>query len=424
MNEKKYSYLPNSYTLKFFQDSNKAQQQTFKPLLLINNIMNKKRQTKSNPKKVRNTENNSKNIKNYTEKQIFIKKNNLLIEKRKKAINMYLKTKSNSNLKTNEEKQKYLYNENYSASSLSKNIPFNPQRKNHSFQNSKVKKKSNIISQIKNEENDIKIKRKLQYCKTDKELNIQTKSENKENNINNNEKIGANKKTTKNRVIVKSNSQNEIITQEERCKTTDKNINKTNKIFSKEIAIKDNGFDIDNLQKEKKINNIASIKKVELPLSDKNEDKNKEMLSFKPNMNIFKNTNFNNFKNMSGKKDNKAKEKINKANSKKNKNYIIEKINDYKKDKKGKKNNKSENDKDANYKINSIEKDNNCKNNNINNNRPLNMIEVNKPPINSELAQFTFKNEAFVKDNNQHSSIITEKRKNELKKLINFTNKF
>lgn len=49
MNEKKYSYLPNSYTIKFFKDSNKEQQQTFKPLLLINNIMKKKEQIKSNP---------------------------------------------------------------------------------------------------------------------------------------------------------------------------------------------------------------------------------------------------------------------------------------------------------------------------------------------------------------------------------------
>ena len=416
MNEKKYSYLPNSYTIKFFNDSNKAQLQTFKPLLLINNIMNKKELIKLNSKKAKNTENNNKNKNKYTKKQIFIKKNSLLIEKRKKAINMYLKTKNHLNLKTNEEMQNYKYNENYSTSSLSKNIPYNPQRKNHSFQNSKVKKKSNIISQIKNEENDIKIRKKLQYCKTDKELNIKTKNENKESNIDNNEK-NANKNHTKNSVIIKSNSQKGIINKEVRCKTTDKNNNKTNKIFSKEISIKDNCYNIDNLQKESNINNINNIKKVELPLSDKNEEKNKEILAFKPNMNIFKNTKFNNFKNISGKKDNKGKEKLKKNN-------IIEIINNNKKDKEIKKNNKSENDQDFYYKTNHIEKDNINNKNNINNNRPLNSIEANKQAINSELAQFTFKNEVFIKDNNQNTSIITEKRKNELKKLINFTNKF
>ena len=341
---------------------------------------------------------------------------------------MYLKTKNNSNLKTNEEKQNYKYGENYSISSLSKNIPFNPQRKNHSFQNSKIKKKkSNIISQIKNEENDNKIRKKLQYCKTDKELNIQTKSEKKEINIDNYEKDDVNKKITKNNDIRKSYSQKDIDVREE-CKTTDKNSNKTNKIFTEDISTKDNCFNIDNPQKEKNKNNSNSIniiKKIELPLSDKNEEKNKEIMAFKPNMNIFKNTKFNNFTNMSGKKDNKDKENIKNINFKNNKNYIIEKIYINKKEKEDKKNNKSENDKNYNDKFNHIEKDNTDYNNNyINNNRPLNMVEINKHHINSELAQFTFKNEVLIKDNNQNSSLITKKRKNELNKLINFTNKF
>ena len=140
MNEKKYSYLPNSYTLKFFKELEEKQQKSFKPLIIINNIKTKKDNIHNNiQKKVKKQENNYKNIKKFTEKSLSSKKRFKLIEKRKKAIDIYLSTKKNTILV--EESKKYISNnnkcENSSLSSLSKNIPYNPKRKNHSFQNSK-----------------------------------------------------------------------------------------------------------------------------------------------------------------------------------------------------------------------------------------------------------------------------------------------
>ena len=63
----------------------------------------------------------------------------------------------------------------------------------------------------------------------------------------------------------------------------------------------------------------------------------------------------------------------------------------------------------------------------------MNIQDINKNGLNSEMSQFTFKKEEKLKETNnnnnnnnviQNSSLITEKRRNELKKFINFSNKF
>ena len=450
MNEKKYSYLPNSYTLKFFKESEEKQQKSFKPLIIINNIKRKKEAIENNQKKVRNSENNNK--KQFTEKSLSKKKNLKLMEKRKKAIDLYLSTKKNAIITTNKEKNKYINNiENYSLSSIHKNIPYNPQRKNHSFQNSKCKKKSNIISQIKNED-DSKIKKAIHYCKTDKELNIkenkeqnkgQNKGQNKEEikdeikeknkdetqkkkQIDNKEKEKYKKILSINSVILKNNSQKEINKKEGKCRTSDK-ATKTNKIYLKDISMKDNCFNIDNAHIEKNVNSYKLSLSGEIKNKNKNDTENKETKAFKPNMDIFKNTKFNSFI-LNSKNSSKKEEKINKRiDLTDNKNHIIPKINNNKNniDENNIKN-ISDNNKEYENKINNEK--NQLENNNINfknnNNRLLNNIEINKNPINSELSQFTFKNEIMIKDNNQNSSILADKRRKELKKLINFTNKF
>jgi hypothetical protein len=60
----------------------------------------------------------------------------------------------------------------------------------------------------------------------------------------------------------------------------------------------------------------------------------------------------------------------------------------------------------------------------------LNIQDINKNGLTSEMSQFTFKKEEKLKETNnnnnvvQNSTLITEKRRNELKKFINFSNKF
>ena len=431
MNEKKYSYLPNSYTIKFFKESEEKQQKSFKPLIIINNIKNKKEKIRNNNKKLKKPENYYKNKNRFTEKPLSQKKKLKLIEKRKKAIEIYLNTKKNTIIIPNKEKKKYVINnkmsENSSLSSFSKNISHI--QKNHSFQNSK--KKSNIISQIKNED-DNKVKKMLHYCGTEKEFNIKAKTDKNvidDNNINtkvNNIKNENSKKNiTIHSIIIKSNSQKEKNTKEERCRTSDKTT-KTNKIYLKDISMKDNCFIIDNLHKEKNIKSskISPTYKNE----NKNDTENKEIKSFKPNMNIFKNTKFNNFK-LNSKNDIKRKEKNKIINLNGNKNNITENISNNKE-----KLDNYDNKKNISYRVKGKENENkdeiNHIKNNINyknsttNNRPLNITDINKNPINSQLSQFTFKNEIGFKEDNQNTSILTEKRRKELKKLINFTNKF
>ena len=139
-------------------------------------------------------------------------------------------------------------------------------------------------------------------------------------------------------------------------------------------------------------------------------------------MNIFKNTKLNNFILLTKNNVSNNNEKVNKKidliiNNNNNQNYIIERINNIFEDNK---NNQLGIDKD--YVNIKNEKDSH---NNIINYSPLNILINNKIPINKEWSQFTFKNEPIVKeDNHISSSNITEKRKNELKKFINFTNKF
>ena len=447
MSEQKYSYLPNSYTIKFFKLS-KEQQNSFKPLLIINNIKTKKNQYDSNSKNKNKKQNKHKFKSKLLEKSLYNKKDYILMQKRKKAIDIYLNNKKNSSIKQNEEKDKYTYknSENHSLSSKSK-IPINPRRINHSFQELKLKKKTNIISQIKNNENELNhSKKKLHYCKTDKESNSKNKKESNNSNKNMN-KIDKNEediKNTINSVVFKNNLENKINIKEQRYKTTDKSKNKSNKLFKKDISMKDNCFDIDNIHKENNIkviksslinenkiennkekeNNQNKENKENKEIENENKEKekenqeNKEIL-FKPNFDIFKNTKYSkDFKFLTDKNW-----KINKVINLNNNNYIIEKINhntDIV-------NNKRNNSEIKNNEIKIALKDNNqnikdnndCKHYNTNN-RPLNCPEIYK---NSEISQFTFKKEE-ININNNSTSLLAEKRRNELKKLINFTNKF
>lgn len=407
MSEKKYSYLPNSYTIKFFKLSNENQK-SFKPLLIINNLKTKENQLDSSSNKKNKQQNNKTKL---IEKPIYNKKNYLLIQKRKKAIDIYLNNKKNSSIKKNQENNKYInsnkVSENHSLSSLKK-IPHQPWRINHSFQDLKIKKKTNIISQIKNNEKDNTNKKK-KYCKTDKESNSATKI-NKENyNSNNNtiDKNEENKNNTTNSVVIESKLENKIIVKENKYKTTEKNKNKSNNIFKKDISMKDNCFDIDNSHKDNNIKviklSLINEKKIE------NNKENKEIRAFKPNMNIFKDIKYN--------KDLKfftdKNWKTNKVINLNNKTYNMEKINHI-----GKRNN-SEINKNSENKINYKENQINKYEYNNSNNHP---IESYKNPY-SELSLFTFKKEEMYIDN-KNSSLLAEKRKNELKKLINFTNKF
>ena len=360
MSEKQYSYLPNSYTIKFFKLSNEEKQHSFQPLLILNNLKNKKSKN-SHSKKQKKLENNSKNKSQANENQIFDKQNYLIIEKRKKAINAYLNNKKNENSKLNKEKRdlsvKYLnkIKDNFSSSTLSKKFPDNRKRIYHSFQASKLKKKSNIISKIKKDENNKN--KKLNHCNTHNQFNIKInkekeKKEEKEekgkeekeeekSNINTNDNKSNDKSNIKiqeqnnslikNSVILKSNSENKIIVDKDKCKTTDKKKNKKNKSFIKDISMKDNCFNIENNNKENKDNkakNINNIKVFKASLIKQNnyknsntnsntssnnvirednnnnyiktikEEKNKEnnenneIKIFKPNMNIFKGTKF------------------------------------------------------------------------------------------------------------------------------------
>ena len=170
MIENKYSYLPNSYTIKFFKPSKENQQKSFKPLLIINNLNSKNYNNVAIKKQTKKIEIPKKNKSNLTENQIYNRKNNSLIQKRKKAINQYLNNKKKSSIKTKEDKKKIFINkinENNSSSSISKKIPHSKMRINYSFQELKNKKKSNIISQIKNSENNNK---KLNESRIEKEI--------------------------------------------------------------------------------------------------------------------------------------------------------------------------------------------------------------------------------------------------------------
>ena len=174
--------------------------------------------------------------------------------------------------------------------------------------------------------------------------------------------------------------------------------------------MKDNCFDIDNSHKDNKIKviklSLINEKKIE---NNKENKENKEIRGFKPNMNIFKDIKYN--------KDLKfftdKNWKTNKVINLNNKTYNMEKINHI-----GKRNN-SEINKNSENKINYKENQINKYEYNNSNNHP---IESYKNP-NSELSLFTFKKEEMYIDN-KNSSLLAEKRKNELKKLINFTNKF
>ena len=524
MSEKQYSYLPNSYTIKFFKLSNEEKQHSFQPLLIINNLKNKKSKN-SNSKKQKTIENNSKNKSKANENEIFDKKNYLIIEKRKKAINAYLNNKKNENSKLNKGKRelsvKYLNNlkDNHSSSTISKKFPDNRKRIYHSFQASKLKKKSNIISKIKKDESNKN--KKLNHCSTHNQFNIQINEEKKEekekdkeekeekkkeekkedekkeeekkeetkNNIividnKSNDKSNIlmpekNNGIIKNSVILKSNSENKIIVDKDKCKTSDKKKKKKNKSFIKDISMKDNCFNNENNNKDNKAKNVNNIKVFKASLininknnyknsntnSNKiigqdnnnshiktiNEDKNKEnseVKIFKPNMNIFKGTKFvflnkglmfpieqsNSYNEI--KINNQCNNNINNININNNKNYIFENININYDNKDNKQynsevviENKNENKDEKEYENENYYNEQN--NNIVSNNRPLNIQDINKNGINSEMSQFTFKKEEKLKETNnndnntiQCSSLITEKRRNELKKFINFSNKF
>ena len=425
MIENKYSYLPNSYTIKFFKPSKENQQKSFKPLLIINNLNSKNYNNVAIKKQTKKIEIPKKNKSNLTENQIYNRKNNSLIQKRKKAINQYLNNKKKSSIKTKEDKKKIFIskiNENNSSSSISKKIPHSKMRINYSFQELKNKKKSNIISQIKNSENNNK---KLNESKIEKEINNKIKDENinnemKEKNKGNNLE---NKIIIKNSNLIINNSNNNSIKKEERNKTSEKSKNETNKIFMKELSVKNNCF----LTENRKDNNIKIFKLSLVEKTNSNGDRDKqekEIKSFQPNMNIFKN--INNFKFLTEKNSSKSADKIKKI-KKENRKYIKEKINIDFKDEVKKRNNSMNNN---GYETKSNDKSNQAVNNNknfknyITYNGPKILEESIKNPINSELSQFTFKNEGLLINNNQHNSLIAEKRRNELNKLINFSNKF
>ena len=443
MNEKKYSYLPNKYTIKFFETSNKEQSKFFKPLLITDNIKNWTNDSDISRKQIKN----SKIKKQLIDMPLYSKQNYFIIQKRKKAINAYLKSKKNSINKKDQHNNKYINNnnDNYSSSSISKVFNNNHSRVYHSFQNSKTKKKkSNIISQIKNQENEKhnKNKKKNTYFKTDKDF-YTIKKEEKNSLHDSIDKNLVKKIIPKNSVIIKSHSENKIIPKEEKYKTTEKK-NKIKNNYVKDISMKDNCFNIDNSHK---INNIklykASLNINENSDNNKNEIKNeikndidnknviKEKKIFQPNMNIFKNITINNNKintintqHLTEQhkkinhipKCNHYKSTLNINSNNYGKEFIFNTINN--KDKEDNKNNN----------INSIQHNNKSSKNYITNNRPLNVPDIYKSSFNSELSQFTFKKKDIIKDNNnnnnQSSTLIIEKRRNELNKLINFTNKF
>ena len=446
MTDKKYSYLPNSYTIKFFKLSNEEKQRSFKPLLLINNLKDKKHQFDTNPKEVSKLDKNSKNKSFFKEKALFSKKNNLIIEKRKKAINAYLDSKKKDSIKKNNKKHdlsvKYIQkkNVNYSSSSISKSISHNKNSIYHSFQHSKLRKKSNIISKIKNNEiNNNKAKKKLNYSKTQNEFKVLKKdNKNKSYNIinnnieNNNNNIE--KKVSKNNFILKSNSENKINNSKVPYKTTDKKKSKIIKIFKKDVSMKDNCFNNENRNKD---NNIKVYKFSTMKKNNENDNKtqnkeNSEQKVFTPNMNIFKDTKFitnsKNLKFQTEKNTIPEEPKINNQNNiiiNNNTNYIVENINNNNYDNKDYNSLNNKNYENTNDKINVIiNEDNNFVNSHITNKRPLNIPDINKTALNSELSQFTFKKDEQFIQNNQAPDLITEKRRNELKKLINFSNKF
>lgn len=448
MSEKKYSYLPNKYTIKFFKLSNEGQQKSFKPLLITDNLNHRVNDADKNDKEYKKIK-FFKNKSQYIEIPLYSKNNYLLIQKRKKAINAYLNTKKNNIcLKGDKQKKKYINNnhDSYSSSSFSKTFNNNQNRVYHTFQNSKTKKKkSNIISQIKNKENenDNKIKKKLNYCKTDKDFHPLIKEEKISIHNNSFEKNVENKIITKNSVIIKkSNSENKINFIPKKCKSTEQK-NKTIKNYVKDISMKDNCFNIDNFNKNN--NNNIKVYKASLLGDNKNLNKNlnkndtvenKKERMFKPNMDIFKNTKINiynkNIKFLTEKNiNNNHEQKLNNHRSDiniNNNNNIIKNINNnnyYNEIMYSSGFNKNnENNKNDYNNNNYIAKNNSSSKSYISNNRPLNIPEIYKSSLNPELSQFTFKKQEILKDNNQSTTLLIEKRKNELKKLINFTNKF
>ena len=412
MNGKKYSYLPNKYTIKFFEISNKEQSRLFRPLLITENYKNRTNDVDINRKELKLSKNKNKliDIPQYN------KKNDLLIKKRKKTIIAYLKVKSNINNKSDKENKKYINNnyDSYSSLSISKAFNNNHIRVYHSFQNSKIRKnKSNIISQIKNKENEKKIKQNLNYSKTDKDFYTIKKEEKNSIHKESFDKNIEKKFMTTNSIIIKSNSENEIIPKPDKNKTTEKK-RKIKNIYIKDISLKDNYFNTGNSTK----NNNIKVLKPSL------NNKSTEAKIFKPNMNIFRNTSINNKKlsiqflteknmninHISKNNDYKSPINIKKINYR---NGIINSISTNK--------DKEDNKNDS---INNYQQSNNYSGSYVGYNHPLNITENYKSPLNSEYSQFTFKKKDVIKDNNKNPTLITEKRRNELNKLINFTNQF
>ena len=140
---KQLKYLPNSFTIKFFENDNKINKTILQPSILQRQIL---RQNKSESriyfKNLNREKENYSKLKNTKEEKI-----NLLMNSRKKIINSYLYYKN-----------KYKNNPNYEI----KNIPQNLINKNANkydgisfipkyYYNNSQEKKSTIISQIKRE---------------------------------------------------------------------------------------------------------------------------------------------------------------------------------------------------------------------------------------------------------------------------------
>ena len=408
MNKKNYSYLPNKYTIKFFDISEKEQSKFFKPLLITDSIISRTNEVNKRRKELKISKKNKKSL----DTQLYNKENDLLIQKRKQIINTYLKTKTNINNQRN--------NENKTIS-ISKAFNNNRSRVYHSFQNSKLKKKkSNIISQIKNKENENKIKKKLTYCTTDKDFYTIKKEE--KNNINNEnfDKNIEKKMITTNSFIINNKKESNIIIKPEKYKTTEKKKKIKNSNF-KDISMKDNCFNFDNSNK----NNNIKVLKISLNYNNNNNNNNSiknylnnrniETKVFKPNMNIFKNTTINNKKitiqfltekNMNN-NNNRSPVNINKNSY--GKNIIC---------------NKGVKEDNKNDNSNNVQNTNKYSESYTDYKHPLNISKIYKSSLNSELSQFTFKKNDAIKENKQTPEIITEKRRNELNKLIHFTNQF
>ena len=431
MNEIKYSYLPNKYTIKFFETSNKEQPKYFRPLIITDNIKNWTDETNISRKELKN----SKNKNQLIDMPLYDKKNYFLIQKRKKAINAFLNGKKNINNKEDKHNKKYINNNNnnYSSSSISKVFNNNHSRVYHSFQNSKIKKKkSNIISQIKKQENEKEnSKKKLNCSKTEKDF-YTIKKEEKNSSVHESLDTNLIKKIIPKNIIIKRNSENKIIFKKEKYKTTEKK-NKIKNNYVKDISMKDNCFNIDNCNK----NNNIKVYKTSLKNNDNNINNKSEILNktdnkkiikekrkFKPNMDIFKNIGIKNYKmtlqyltekdmNINhGQKFNHYQSTLNIKNNTYGKDFYNIISN------KDKEDNKNDN-------INSYQKNNSSNKSYITNNHSLIIPEIYKSSLSSELSQFTFKKKDITKDNNnQASTLINEKRRNELNKLINFTNKF